>query len=232
MPDCDDAVYASDSYLDYSWTHTGYKSYSHVLLTSLPLWCLVLSSTPLAQMPVLPFTISYNKGIRGKFKVPGKSRRHQNDSSFFQFTSSDIIDIHDKTVVTTQFDDFNEELVPKASLDSNSSAHTAREQPRMSFEPLDLHISPEPLISSFPPQFLKRSFIHPGDADKRAIQGSSSARLPSKGKETSNASSSRAPVEPTMGGEAFGAEDDDAKELIAKLQGMDVRLLFQIDDGI
>ena len=106
-------------------------------------------------MPVLPSFI--NKG-RNKFKVATNCKHHPfgslrpNIPTLHPFGFSEVIDIHDKS--TSQLEG-SEESVSKSSLDLENDER---------YEPLDLSISPEPLMSSFPPRFLKNSYIHPADA--------------------------------------------------------------------
>lgn len=146
-------------------------------------------------MPVLPFSISYNKGIRGRFNFPSRSAvKRQNEAPFPTDTATDVIDIHDKSVG-------DEEFVSKGSLDSTSTER------RVYYEPLDVNISPEPLMSSFPPEFLKRKTTDGSamgfykGADRQAMQAQT-----------------RESIEDGFGGLGF---DDDAEDVIAKLQGMD-----------
>ena len=147
-------------------------------------------------MPVLPSFIN-----KRRFKVPTKfGTRRPNAPAL---ASADIIDINDHS--TSQFAEGDEEFVSKGSLDFDNDEH------RYHYEPLDLNISPEPLMSSFPSRFLKNSYIQPNKT--------TTPRIFSGGEED--------------GGNRLGStsddnngldmEDDDAEELIAKLQGMDVR---------
>ncbi|KAM6501283.1 hypothetical protein JOM56_004297 [Amanita muscaria] len=142
-------------------------------------------------MPVLPFSISYNKGIRGRFNFPSRSAvKRQNEAPFPTDTATDVIDIHDKSVG-------DEEFVSKGSLDSTSTER------RVYYEPLDVNISPEPLMSSFPPEFLKRKTTDGSamgfykGADRQAMQ----AQM-------------RESIEDGFGGLGY---DDDAEDVIAKM---------------
>ncbi|KAF8634379.1 hypothetical protein AX15_000949 [Amanita polypyramis BW_CC] len=150
-------------------------------------------------MPVLPYFI--NKGKRNKFKVPTKHPFSALRPSRNPLESSEIIDIHDSTAPRPTEEE-DKEFASRSILDLES------DERRVYYEPLDLHISPEPLMSSFPPGFLKNSFIHPTDADLPRIRDRNSQR----GVEGGRADNAKI---------GFDVGDEDAEELIAKLQGMD-----------
>jgi hypothetical protein len=150
-------------------------------------------------MPVLPSFI--HKGKR-KFKVPTKYPFGTRRPNAPALASTGIIDVLDQS--TSQFAEGDEEFVSRGSLDFDNDEH------RYHYEPLDLNISPEPLMSSFPSRFLKNSYIQPNNT--------TAPRIFNDGEEED--------------GDRLGStsvdndglvEDDDADELIAKLQGMDVR---------
>lgn len=150
-------------------------------------------------MPVLPSFINYGKGKR-KFKVPTKYpfiTYRPNLPTLCPPPASEVVDINDSS--TSQLEE--EEFVSKGSLDSEIDEYH--------YEPLDLNISPEPLMSSFPSRFLKNSYIQPPNAIP--------PRIYSDGEEGGGMGSTSAE------NNGFDTEDEDAEELIAKLQGMDVR---------
>ena len=161
-------------------------------------------------MPVLPFI---NKGKRSKFKVTTKYPFSSLRSNLPSFGSSEVIDIHDKS--TSKVEEGDEEFVSKGSLDMDN------DERRVYYSPLDLNISPEPLMSSFPPGFLKNSYIHPADADSLHI------RNKDNGESVEEDGANNANVEITsaelLRNNGFDMGDEDAEALIIKLQGMDVR---------
>lgn len=150
-------------------------------------------------MPVLPF-INYGKGKR-KFKVPTNpftTYRPNIPTLLCPPPPSEVVDINDSS--TSRLEE--EEFVSKGSLDSAIDEYH--------YEPLDLNISPEPLMSSFPSRFLKNSYIQPPNLIL--------PRIGSDGEEGGGMQ-----LGSTSENNGFDTEDEDGEELIAKLQGMDVR---------
>lgn len=152
-------------------------------------------------MPVLPSFINYGKGKR-KFKVPTKYpfiTYRPNLQALCPPPSSEVVDINDSS--TSQLEE--EEFVSKGSLDSAIDEYH--------YEPLDVNISPEPLMSSFPSRFLKNSYIQPPNTIP--------PRIGSDGEENGGMQLGSTSAE----NNDFDTEDEDPEELIARLQGMDVR---------
>ncbi len=153
-------------------------------------------------MPVLPSFINYSKGKR-KFKVSTKYPFGTRRPNAPALASTSIIDVHDHSA--SQFAEGDEEFVSRGSLDFDNDEH------RYHYEPLDLNISPEPLMSSFPSRFLKNSYIQPNNTN--------APRIFYDGEEDDENRLGSTSVD----NDGLDMEDDDAEELIAKLQGMDVR---------
>ncbi|KAF8351935.1 hypothetical protein F5887DRAFT_1068316 [Amanita rubescens] len=149
-------------------------------------------------MPVLPSFI--HKGKR-KFKVPTKYPFGARRPNAPALASTGIIDVLDHS--TSQFAEGDEEFVSRGSLDFDNDEH------RYHYEPLDLNISPEPLMSSFPSRFLKNSYIQPNNK--------TAPRIFNDGEEEDGDRLGSTSVD----NDGLDMEDDDADELIAKLQGMD-----------
>ncbi|KAK2460026.1 hypothetical protein APHAL10511_007949 [Amanita phalloides] len=152
-------------------------------------------------MPVLPSFITNSKGKRSKFKVPTKypfSARRPNISALCS-SSSEVIHIHDKSA--SQIEAEEEEFVSKGSLESDNDEH------KYHYEPLDLNISPEPLMSSFPSRFLKHSYIHP-DEIPFDLHGANRGG-------TDNAENA------SVENNGFATDEEDTEQLIAQLRGMD-----------